>query len=166
MATCENKYPTLTRLHGQKWKDFPTILRNSSFFSLSVSKSGYEGAGEWVRASGLRSRWKQGGQLVWREAGMQPWRSGQAQTSGLIQLPTDSSKHFGSSGKCRSITVALCMAARNMLFHVDCILGWWAPCLEAVVTQCSVRLANCGLGDTTAERGMIWLWCCCTQRGF
>lgn len=139
-----------------------------SLFFLSV-KSGHEGAGEWVRASELRSRWKQGGQLVWREAGMQPWRPGQAQTSGLIQLPTDSFKHFGSSGNCRSTTVVLCMAARNMLFHVNYILGWWAPRLEAVVTQCSVRLANCGLGDTTgssAERGMIWLWCCCTQCGF
>lgn len=76
----------------------------------------------------------------------------------LIQLPTDSSKHFGSSGNCRSATVVLCMAARNMLFHVNYILGWWAPRLEAVVTQCSVRLANCGPGDTTgssAERGMI-----------
>lgn len=93
---CTNKERALTRLPGQKGKGSPKILW--VFFYLSVNKWGYEGAGEWVRASELRTRWKQGGQILWREAGMQPWQSGQAQTSGLIQLPTDSSKHFRSSG--------------------------------------------------------------------
>lgn len=46
-------------------------------------------------------------------------------------------------------------------------LGWWAPRPEAEVTQCSVRRANLGQGDTTGssgEPGLIWL--CCSPCGF
>lgn len=73
----------------------PAEARKDVIQKELLNKWAQNGTGEWVHVlQAPEPRWKPARRLNWKEAGMQPRRSGKVRTSGAPRFPTDSSTTF------------------------------------------------------------------------